>query len=103
MTQREAILRAFCAGYELSCLNAFKTCGTMNLVQRVADYKKEGFIFITERRQTKTKFGTECGYNVYRLDFESTPDELVKPYLPEKNQPVVTRKTKTNEAQTALF
>lgn len=102
MTQYEAIIRAFCAGYELSCLNAFKACGTMNLVQRVANLKEDGYKFIIERRKTKTKFGTDCGYNVYRLDFENTPKELVDPYR-DKKQPIVTRKTKTHENQSTLF
>ena len=80
-TQMEAIKKAFASGLYLSGRNALDLTGTMNLIQRVADIKRDGWIISSKFVDTTTMFGTPCQYKVYWLNKDLTPKELYEPFV----------------------
>jgi hypothetical protein len=93
-TQMEAIKRAFANGERLSGLNAFYLTGTMNIVQRVADLKKENWVFCDRTLKVETRYGTPTSPKEYWLDKKLTPLEIYEQYL---KKPVNKLTTETAE------
>lgn len=83
-TQMDAIKKAFASGLYLSGRNALDLVGTMNLIQRVADIRREGWVITSRLEHTKTMFGTPCQYNIYWLNKDLTPKEIYEPFEQEK-------------------
>lgn len=80
-TQTEAIMRALANGENLSALNSFKLTGSLRLGARIFDIRKRGWTIDTERKNTKTRFGTNCSYFEYRLNKSQTKKELWTKFL----------------------
>jgi hypothetical protein len=79
-TQTDAIKTALANGESLSALNSFKLTGSLRLGARIFDARKKGWVIKSEKKTTKTRYGTPCYYFEYSLDQKNTPKNLWMQY-----------------------
>ncbi len=67
VTQCQRILEYIRQFGSISTLEAFRDLGVARLASRIHDLKRQGYIFITETKTSKNRFGENTSFKVYRL------------------------------------
>ena len=67
VTQCQRIIEYIRQFGSISTLEAFRDLGVARLASRIHDLKGQGYIFMTETKTTKNRFGENTSYKVYKL------------------------------------
>ena len=67
VTQCDRIIAYIKEFGSISTLEAFRDLGVARLASRIHDLKGQGYIFITETKTSKNRYGENTSFKVYKL------------------------------------